>query len=101
MLGGSSLGASDGIQFGEATPLGEGRFRLGRLLRGQAGTQGAISEHKKGEPFALIERNGLQPISLPIWSPGSAVRASAQNGYEECSLIPAFKGCPKEAKLKL
>jgi hypothetical protein len=81
--------------------LGEGRFRLGRLLRGQVGTQGAISSHDKGEPFALIERSGLEPISLPIWSPGSAVRAFAWNGYEQCSLIPAFKGCPKGAKLKL
>jgi hypothetical protein len=75
------------IQFGEATSLGGGRFRLGRLRRGQAGTKGAA--HAKGEPFALIERGGLQLITLPAWSPGSPVRAAAQNGSAECSLTLA------------
>jgi len=72
------------MQFGEATSLGGGRFRLGRLRRGQAGTKGIA--HEKGEPFALIERSRLQPINLPICSSGSEVRAMALNGSADCSL---------------
>lgn len=77
------------IQFGEATSLGGGRFRLGRLRRGQAGTKGI--GHEKGEPFALIEHGRLQPITLPICWLGSEVRAVALNGSAECSLARAPK----------
>ena len=49
----------------------------------------------------LIERDALAPISLPVWIPGSPVRASALNGTAECSVIPAFKGRPRKQKLKL
>ena len=69
--------------------MGDGRFRLGRLLRGQAGTR--FAAHAKGEPFALIERGALQLITLPAWSPGSLVLAVAQNGSAECSLTLAPK----------
>jgi hypothetical protein len=75
------------IQFGEATSLGEGRFRLGCLLRGRVGTDAAISGHEEDEPFALIERSALQPIVLPVLGPGSPVRAVAQNGSAEFSLM--------------
>jgi hypothetical protein len=77
------------FQFGEATSLGGGRFRLGRLRRGQAGTESAA--HPKGEPFALIERSALQPITLPILVPGSPVHAAAQNGSAECSVTLASR----------
>jgi hypothetical protein len=69
--------------------LGRGRFRLGRLRRGQAGTDTAA--HSKGEPFALIERSALQPIILPILVPGSPVRAAALNGSAECSVTLASR----------
>jgi hypothetical protein len=75
------------IQFAEAASLGRGRFQLGRMRRGQAGTESAA--HPKGEPFALIERNALQRITLPILVPGSPVRAAAQNGSAECSVTLA------------
>ena len=75
------------IQFGEATSLGSGQFRLARLLRGRAGTERAMATHAEREPFVLIERGALQPISLPEWVPGLPVRASAQGGSAECSLV--------------
>jgi hypothetical protein len=77
------------IQFGDATPLGGGRFRLRRLHRGRTGT--AAASHRKDEPFVLIERSGLQPITLPVVVPGSVVRAVAQNGSAECSIKLASK----------
>jgi hypothetical protein len=74
------------IQFGEATPLGGGRFRLARLLRDRAGSGGAIGVHCEGEPFVLVEPGALQPVILPVWVPASPIRASTQNGSAECSL---------------
>ena len=89
------------IQFGQATPLGAGRFRLARLLRGRKGTEGAMMTHVEDEAFVLIERDAVVPISLPAWLPGSPVRASALNGTAQCSLIPVSKGRPRKQKLKL
>lgn len=43
------------IQFGSAVPLGSGRWRLGRLLRGRGGTEAAIGEHLVGERFVLLD----------------------------------------------
>lgn len=84
---GDNLAALGGevIQFGEAISLGRGRFRLSRLRRGKAGTKAA--SHQKDEPFVLIERSALQPITLPVSVPGSPVRAVAQNCPAECSLM--------------
>lgn len=50
------------IQFGRADPIGPGRFRLSRLVRGRRGTEWAMAGHVAGEPFALIEARSLKPI---------------------------------------
>ena len=76
------------IHFGEATPLGAGRFRLARL-RGRAGTASGIGRHHEGEPFVLVERTALQAVHLPLWARGSPIHASAQNGSAKCSLTLA------------
>jgi hypothetical protein len=86
------------IQFGEATSLGAGRFRLGRLLRGRWGTQGAVGSHREGEAFVLIERGALQPIALPAFMPGLPVCASALNGKAECSLIPSSSATGRKGR---
>jgi hypothetical protein len=51
------------------------------------GTQDAISGHEANEPFALIDRDALQPINLPVLVPGSPVRAVGQNASAEFSLM--------------
>ena len=71
------IGASDGIQFGRATPLGEGRFRLERLVRGRGATEWAASLHQAGELFALIEPETLQSVPLPPWVLGSCVSVAS------------------------
>ena len=43
------------IQFGQATALGGGVWRLEQLLRGCGGTEGAIGGHRVGESFVLID----------------------------------------------
>lgn len=78
------------VQFAVATSLGDGRFRLRRVLRGRAGTESTV--HFKGEPFVLLERAALQPIILPVWKRGTPVEACAHDGYARCTLMPAFKG---------
>ena len=80
VAGGSNLAVlgSEVLQFGGAQALGEGRWRLTRLLRGRAGTDWATGLHKVGEPFALIERDTLVAVELASWS-GSTVTASVRN----------------------
>jgi hypothetical protein len=67
------------LQFGVVEPLGEGRFRLRRLLRGRYDTASAVGTHAPGELFALIERDALRAIDLPQWTIGTSVKATARN----------------------
>ena len=72
------------LQFGHATSLGQGRFRLGRLMRGRAGTE--ITNHSDGEPFVMLNLAALEPIRLPAWIPNEPVSASTLDGAAECSV---------------
>ena len=69
---------SELLQFGSAEPLGDGRWRLSRLLRGRAGTEWAIDVHTVGEAFALVEGDTLTAVELPSLV-GAKVRASMRN----------------------
>lgn len=53
------------IQFGQVQPLGEGRFRLSRFLRGRRGSEWAMAGHAVGEDFVLLDARSLKPIALP------------------------------------
>ena len=77
------------IQFGVAQPLGDGRFRLSRLLRGRGGTEWACAEHVAGEPFCLLKPGTLQSVPLPNWSVGATISATARGG-EATSIL--FQG---------
>jgi hypothetical protein len=65
------------IQFGDAVPIGPGRFRLSRLLRGRDRTASAMAGHATNEWFVLIESNALRVIELPSWSIGLEASAKA------------------------
>ncbi len=65
------------IQFGAAEPLGGGRFRLSRLLRGRMGTEWAAHAHRAGEDFLLIDRAALTPLHPPASALGGEVRLLA------------------------
>jgi hypothetical protein len=79
---GSNLAVLGGelIQFGQATPLGEGRFRLSHLLRARGGTEWASHTHAVDELFCLMDSSSLRSIALPIWLRGSMVTVAAGNG---------------------
>jgi hypothetical protein len=66
------------IQFGQAEPLGERRFRLSRLLRGRRGTEWAAGLHAQGEPFVLIEAESLVAVEAPLGALGGEARLLAQ-----------------------
>ena len=70
------------LQFGDAYPLGDGRFRLSRLVRGGAGTE--TPAHPEGEAFTLAEPASLRTIALPSWCEGkqAIVRARKLSGGE-------------------
>ena len=63
------------IQFGSAVPLGDGQFRLSRLLRGRRGTEWAAGLHAAGEDFALIDAASAVALEAPV--PGSEARVLA------------------------
>lgn len=64
------------IQFGSASPLGQGAFRLERLLRGRAGTEWAMTGHAAGEPFMLIERSKLAFLPISSGETGALIRVT-------------------------
>ncbi|OHT19680.1 GTA baseplate fiber-binding domain-containing protein [Edaphosphingomonas haloaromaticamans] len=66
------------IQFGSAAPLGGGRYRLSRLMRGRRGTEAAMAGHAAGERFVLIETPSLLPIELPASSIGGHIGLMAR-----------------------
>jgi hypothetical protein len=70
------------IQFGAAEPLGDGHFRLSRLLRGRRGTEWAAALHMAGEDFALIDAEALVAIEAP--APGGEARVLA-NGVGDAA----------------
>jgi hypothetical protein len=61
------------VQFGRAEPLGEGRWRLSRLLRGRR----ASGRMATGDAFAVLDGETARTIDLPIAAMGRTVRILA------------------------
>lgn len=86
------------IQFGRATPLGAGRWRLSELLRGRRGTAHAASAHLAGERFVLIEADTLLAYDPPLALTGGRVRLLA-SGIGDPAPIEAEASAIGEALL--
>ena len=71
---------SELVQFGDVTPLGQGKFRLSHLLRGCGGTEWATAGHAAGEVFCLLDRSSVRELALPVWMRGSTITASNRAG---------------------
>jgi hypothetical protein len=88
------------VQFGKATPLGSGRWRLEHLLRGRAGTERAMALHSVEEVFVILDdapvlldqavvgpatgteilalgRGDREPVTSAIASPGATLQPLA------------------------
>ena len=75
------------IQFARATSLGDSRWRLSGLLRGRAGTEGAISGHIAGERFVLLDD---APVALdPIVVGNTAYTRIAAVGLADTAPVIA------------
>ncbi|WP_164089063.1 hypothetical protein [Sphingorhabdus sp. YGSMI21] len=57
------------IQFAVAIPLGDGRFRLSRLIRGLGGTEAEIATHGAGEDFVLLDGGSMLEIGPAFYAP--------------------------------
>lgn len=79
LAGGENMAmlGSELLQFGTAAPLGQGRFRLSRLLRGRRGTEWAAHHQSAGEAFSLLDPASLTKIALPISMLNAAVEVRA------------------------
>jgi hypothetical protein len=64
------------LQFGVAQPLGDGRWRLSRLLRGRRGSEWAIGAQGAGDRFVLIEDGAIRAIALAPGTRSATVIAS-------------------------
>jgi hypothetical protein len=77
------------VQFGVATPLGNGRWHLARLLRGRAGTEWAMDGHRTGDPFCVIAPDSIHPLTVPAWAIGSEVTAQSSSGSTAALMLSA------------
>lgn len=66
------------IQFGQAEALGEGRFRLSRLIRGRRGSEWAMTGHAIGEDFVVLDARSLKPIVMPAEMLGASCTITAR-----------------------
>ncbi len=70
-----ALVGSEVLQFAEAAPIGEARWRLRGLLRGRGGTESAAqAERAAGAPFVLLDD---RPVALDPARLGSATSIAA------------------------
>ncbi|WP_417621163.1 phage tail protein [Parasphingorhabdus sp.] len=73
LLAGSNIAmiGQEIIQFGKALSLGNGRYRLSRLLRGLGGTEAEITRHSVGEAFVLLDAGSMLEIGSAAYMPFS------------------------------
>lgn len=65
------------LQYGHAEPIGPGRYRLSRLIRGWHGTEWASAGHLAGERFVLIDAARLAPVAAAPADVGQALTLRA------------------------
>ena len=68
------------VQFGSATPLGPGAFRLERLLRGRGGSEWAAGAHAAGDIFCLLDGTSLRSVAIPAWMRGVQLTVADRDG---------------------
>ena len=68
---------SELIQFGSVVALGEGRFRLSRLLRGRRGTEWAMGLHSASDIFAMLDFAGLERVPISAAQLGAELSVTA------------------------
>lgn len=60
--GNAAMLGNEVIQYGTATLIGAGKYRISHLLRGRRGTEWAMSGHAAGERFVMLATCGWVPL---------------------------------------
>ena len=81
---------SEIIQFARAVPLGEGRFRLSRLIRGLGGTENEIASHNFGEDFVLLDPASMLAIPPAHFVPFQPVAVLAFGRDDPVAVVAAI-----------
>lgn len=74
------------LQFGAADPVGPGRFRLSRFIRGWHGTEWACAGHRPGERFVLLDGERLAAVGMTPADSGQRLELRAIGSGD---LVPA------------
>ncbi len=74
------------LQFGHAEPIGPGRYRLSRLVRGWHGTEWASGGHVAGERFVLIDAARMASVEVASADVGQTLTLRAVGSGE---VVPA------------
>lgn len=69
----AAIVGSELIQFGNVLALGNGAFRLSRLLRGRRGTEWAMPGHAAGETFVLLDPQRLRNVAVTSMQVGVTI----------------------------
>tara|TARA_R110001606_G_scaffold396190_1_gene569851 strand:+ start:912 stop:3137 length:2226 start_codon:yes stop_codon:yes gene_type:complete len=84
------------IQFARAEPLGEGRFRLSRLIRGLGGTEIEITRHSADENFVLLDAGSMLEIGHSAYAAFATVTVLAL-GRDDLVPVSATMALPGRA----
>lgn len=75
--GNAALIGDEIVQFARAERIGVARWRLSRLWRGRRGTEAAMTQHRAGEAFVLLDPATLRRIDEPPSAVGRTMTAMA------------------------
>ena len=84
------------IQFSNAVPQQDGRFRLSRLIRGLGGTEAEIGTHGADEDFALLDSRSMLEIGSGFYAPFAPTAVLAL-GRDDLVPVPATIASPGRA----
>ncbi|WP_339692825.1 phage tail protein [uncultured Parasphingorhabdus sp.] len=100
LLAGSNVAVIGGevIQFAEAVPLGNGQYRLTRLIRGLGGTEAEIAWHSANEDFILLDAASMLEIASAIYPAFSPTTVFAL-GRDDLAPVSASIASPGRALL--
>src|SRR5690606_8866530 len=88
LAGGANLCAlgAELLQYGKASLVAPGRYRLSRLVRGWRGTEWAMAGHSAGERFVLLDAERLAAIATTAGDIGRLLMMRASGAGD---LVPA------------
>lgn len=91
------------VQFGSARRIGEARWRLSQLWRGRWGTEAAMTGHRAGERFVLLDPATLRRVDggatgVPV---GVMAVGLSEKDVVTASLIPASRWLVPPAPVRL